>query len=788
MVVREQKQQLAHQNEAPVKRIISQREITQRKVNRKSEVSEISLSHNESGFQGDLTTVPILAAQPTKNRTGMPDQLKARLENLSGFDLSELRVHRNSEKPAKINALAYAQGQDIHLGMGQDKHLPHEAWHVVQQMQGRVKPTTKIKDNLTINDDKTLEKEADMVGARYSSLRTRSHSRLKKIGVSRLVQRIKKEEAVDSFEKEQLIWYLDGEQYVQARISSNPRESKGEKLSIRLMNGVHEQVSFSELHLSNPKVQEEPAIAVKGTITLGPSKPVDGQKVINRGIVETEIVNEKPYVRVYSGVMSSVRFDTEDEQTGIATSKYKDIHQSSQSGKIIISSGDNNLLWAGLGRPLRALKWSEKYLAQILKEKQELGSLYTKYKVAVSTIQTQKVLIENCKRRIHELDLEKVRKEQGFNKANKKEARNRLSSRQDKSISLIYKKRQDCEDKIKSANYKIGNSKTIIKKSKYKLGKDANPAIRSFLIPFSSYEEISKNAIPEELNAVVPRSEAALKKNKELYKASEKGNMLSNILEYENDIKGVLKKDIKRSMPDLDVSNISLKDIVEKMKERGLNRSINVDRHYEPNQFGIKGADLSALRKDALPGSLITYTMFPNNMDKYKRKESGQIVHLNVLKDRLGVPSQDIKIKAPSKRSPGVSPWLDGDSFLERKKFKGNADELSMHYSTWLKSKDQKFDESAILAPKMSNIPHKRRMEMLNEFLKINDISPSETDDFMRNVVTLWASQSMISHVMADDYDKMEKDQNITKEIYVQDFAKLRYDLPMRRGNMNLNF
>lgn len=77
---------------------------------------------------------------------------------------------------------------------------------------------------------------------------------------------------------------------------------------------------------------------------------------------------------------------------------------------------------------------------------------------------------------------------------------------------------------------------------------------------------------------------------------------------------------------------------------------------------------------------------------------------------------------------------------------------------------------------------------MLNEFLKINDISPSETDDFMRNVVTLWASQSMISHVMADDYDKMEKDQNITKEIYVQDFAKLRYDLPMRRGNMNLNF
>jgi hypothetical protein len=72
------------------------------------------------------------------NRTGMPDALKSGIEALSGIDLSAVQVHRDSDKPAQLNALAYAQGRDIHLAPGQEQHLPHEAWHVVQQAQGRV--------------------------------------------------------------------------------------------------------------------------------------------------------------------------------------------------------------------------------------------------------------------------------------------------------------------------------------------------------------------------------------------------------------------------------------------------------------------------------------------------------------------------------------------------------------------------------------------------------------------------------------------------------------------------
>src|SRR3569833_353796 len=100
------------------------------------------------------------------NRTGMPDNLKAGVEAMAGMSLDHVRVHRNSSKPAQLNAHAYAQGSDIHLAPGQDRHLPHEAWHVVQQAQGRVKPTMQMKGNVPVNDDAHLEHEADLMGAK----------------------------------------------------------------------------------------------------------------------------------------------------------------------------------------------------------------------------------------------------------------------------------------------------------------------------------------------------------------------------------------------------------------------------------------------------------------------------------------------------------------------------------------------------------------------------------------------------------------------------------------------
>ena len=107
--------------------------------------------------------------QQKPNNTGLPDNLKAGVESLSGFSMDDVKVHYNSSQPATVQALAYTQGTDIHVAPGQERHLPHEAWHVAQQLAGRVEPTTEV-GGMPVNDNIGLEHEADVMGARANSL------------------------------------------------------------------------------------------------------------------------------------------------------------------------------------------------------------------------------------------------------------------------------------------------------------------------------------------------------------------------------------------------------------------------------------------------------------------------------------------------------------------------------------------------------------------------------------------------------------------------------------------
>jgi len=99
--------------------------------------------------------------------TRIPDGIRTALERRSGADLSGVRVHYNSPRPATLNADAYTQGEEIHVAPGQERHLAHEAWHVVQQRQGRVR-ATHAEAGVALNEDGGLEREADH--ARQASL------------------------------------------------------------------------------------------------------------------------------------------------------------------------------------------------------------------------------------------------------------------------------------------------------------------------------------------------------------------------------------------------------------------------------------------------------------------------------------------------------------------------------------------------------------------------------------------------------------------------------------------
>lgn len=106
-----------------------------------------------------------------ENNTGIPDEVKQRMENSFGSDFSSVRVHPESSRAPEVGALAYTQGTDIHFAPGQFKPetstgqqlLGHELAHVIQQAEGRVQPTTEV-GGMPVNDDAGLEQEADQLG------------------------------------------------------------------------------------------------------------------------------------------------------------------------------------------------------------------------------------------------------------------------------------------------------------------------------------------------------------------------------------------------------------------------------------------------------------------------------------------------------------------------------------------------------------------------------------------------------------------------------------------------
>lgn len=118
-----------------------------------------------------------LQTNAISSNSNLPESLKTGAEHLSGVSLNDVKVHYNSAQPAQLNALAYAQGNNIHLGPGQEKHLPHETWHVVQQKQGRVKANTSVNGTL-VNDSKSLETEADQYGKKATQLKTTNENKI----------------------------------------------------------------------------------------------------------------------------------------------------------------------------------------------------------------------------------------------------------------------------------------------------------------------------------------------------------------------------------------------------------------------------------------------------------------------------------------------------------------------------------------------------------------------------------------------------------------------------------
>lgn len=119
----------------------------------------------------NLDARPMLAQQGAGNiavarlLAPLPERLRGGIAELSGHDLVDVGVRYDSMAPGALNALAFAGDNEIHLAPGREDLLPHEAWHVVQQRQGRVIPTGRL-GAAAVNEDPALEREAHEQGRR----------------------------------------------------------------------------------------------------------------------------------------------------------------------------------------------------------------------------------------------------------------------------------------------------------------------------------------------------------------------------------------------------------------------------------------------------------------------------------------------------------------------------------------------------------------------------------------------------------------------------------------------
>jgi hypothetical protein len=106
-----------------------------------------------------------------QGRDKLPLSVLRKMEAFFNADFSDLTIYQNSEKPADMDALAFTEGKDIYFAPGEyrpdsfkgQELIAHELAHVIQQAEGRVRPTGGA-NGIPINDDPALEREADQMG------------------------------------------------------------------------------------------------------------------------------------------------------------------------------------------------------------------------------------------------------------------------------------------------------------------------------------------------------------------------------------------------------------------------------------------------------------------------------------------------------------------------------------------------------------------------------------------------------------------------------------------------
>lgn len=134
-------------------------------------------SRSQQSNEDKQSSPPHRAVVSSGGRT-IPAPLRTQMESAFQANFANVRIHEGNHV-GSVGAIAYTQGNHVHFAPGQFNPntqagkalLGHELGHVVQQRQGRVKPTTQV-NGLPVNDQPALEQEADTLGQKAAQRAT----------------------------------------------------------------------------------------------------------------------------------------------------------------------------------------------------------------------------------------------------------------------------------------------------------------------------------------------------------------------------------------------------------------------------------------------------------------------------------------------------------------------------------------------------------------------------------------------------------------------------------------
>ncbi|GHJ94044.1 hypothetical protein SNE510_35630 [Streptomyces sp. NE5-10] len=351
---------------------------------------------------------------------------------------------------------------------------------------------------------------------------------------------------------------------------------------------------------------------------------------------------------------------------------------------------------------------------------------------------------------------------------------------------------------------------------------DKQPLIRSFLVPLHVYQQITSASVPEHDAGSLGhpyRGSASL--TPEGLRDPEENPESEVERIYRDRWRSRAQGSAPVPIPDHKETDASdgADDDAEPTADRPLaGRTLNTDQSGERNQFGVRGENLLLLRRSIRPHSLITYYGNETNRGLTPDTDTGdyrdgRTVHVDVLRDRLGIPPVD----APQLKDR-YNPWVQNAGHVNSPDvLRGISSQLRQFHETWQQSRQRPADRRVghLLEPDMPpepygnrpNLSFGRRLDDLKKFLDdyrehLLDqqdepisldfldrpdpdlTSPADLDaraaveKFMKNTVLPWASHAEIGLVLSLQSQEVKADLNVTDSPLVHDFDDMRRRQP----------